>query len=1102
MRFYGKWGVCLLAAAVVAGAVPVAAATPAAPLTLAAAAGHGGFRDITLVTGDRLSVATDGSNQVAVRPAKGREKVGFVQRTVAGHVKVIPADAVRLVDLGRLDERLFDVTTLLEYGYDDAKRPDLPLIVTSAGGTGMRASAFAGATGTRELSAVDGAAVTVSRREAGTFWSGLVSDRPGVQSMRADVGKIWLDGKRRPTLDVSVPQIGAPGAWQAGYTGKGVPVAVLDTGIDDTHPDLAGRVTAKRNFTGDGPVVDDVGHGTHVASTIAGTGAASGGRYKGVAPDVALYDGKVCANEGCPESAILAAMQWAAGEQHAKVVNMSLGGPDGEGIDPLEQAVGNLTARYGTLFVVAAGNDGPGNSTLASPGTADDALTVGAVDKSDNTAPFSSRGPRLGDDALKPDITAPGVGIVAARSKDNTLPVPPTGPDGRYSQMDGTSMATPHVAGAAAILAQEHPDWKPAQLKAALMGSAKPNPMAGGYTQGAGRVDLTRAIRQPVTVAPASVSFGRQLWPHNDDQPVKRTLTYHNTGTTPLTFALTATGTGPDGKAAPAGLFTLSTPTVTVPAGGDASVEVTADTRVDMPDGYATGAVVATAGDVVVRTPLAVNREAESYDLTINTLDRTGKAIDTGVDVLRLDKPGTPPASGSGGTVKLRLPKGRYAVSTLIRGSDGDRTMLVQPLLILDKAQTATMDARIGKPVSVTVPRADAKASLAFLGFTVGPVDNVTGIGAIGESFDGVYSGQIGRTNPTDTFVSEVHGQWGEPHNSPYLYSLAWYDKGRFPTGVQRTVAARDLATVQADLGSAVPGARADRQIHNALTGRDTGSVSSIFSYDLAGVATEYYNTDTGVRWSSKLTEVAPGTGPENPDRPVSETVAPPTAYQSGRTYRQAWNRAVFGPSVAGADPRIGWAARLGDETLFAVPIFADSAGRPGYSVTDSARLMVYRDGNKIVETPTPSGQFVLPAADGGYTVTAEVTRGAPFALATRVNAAWTFRSGHVDGTTPKVLPLMTVRFTPALDPTNSAPADCLFAIPVTVDRQGDAGSAKDLAVQASFDDGATWQPLRVVGDRVQVIHPKGHGYVSLKATAADGNGNRVEETVIRAYRF
>jgi subtilisin family serine protease len=118
------------------------------------------------------------------------------------------------------------------------------------------------------------------------------------------------------------------------------------------------------------------------------------------------------------------------------------------------------------------------------------------------------------------------VDIVAARGKDSWIGAP-AGPDGKYMTLSGTSMATPHVAGSAAILAADHPDWKSAQLKAALMGAAKPIPAIGVYAQGAGRVDIARAVRQTVTTSPASVSFGLQRWPHSDDTVIARNVTYH-----------------------------------------------------------------------------------------------------------------------------------------------------------------------------------------------------------------------------------------------------------------------------------------------------------------------------------------------------------------------------------------------------------------------------------------------------------------------------------------------------------------------------------------------------------------------------------------------
>ena len=108
-----------------------------------------------------------------------------------------------------------------------------------------------------------------------------------------------------------MPQIGAPAAWQAGFDGTGVTVGVLDTGIDASHPDFAGQLAEVRDFTGGNDPSDAVGHGTHVASTIAGSGAASGGRYRGVAPGAKLLVGKVCATNECQDSDIIAGMEWA-----------------------------------------------------------------------------------------------------------------------------------------------------------------------------------------------------------------------------------------------------------------------------------------------------------------------------------------------------------------------------------------------------------------------------------------------------------------------------------------------------------------------------------------------------------------------------------------------------------------------------------------------------------------------------------------------------------------------------------------------------------------------------------------------------------------------
>ncbi|WP_374065102.1 S8 family serine peptidase [Actinokineospora auranticolor] len=189
---------------------------------------------VTLVTGDRVSVREFGDRLVpAVDPGPGREHVQFATAGVGDRLDVVPSDAWGGLREGVLDPRLFDVAALLRGGYGDGDRDDVPLILP-AGAPGVGVA----------LGAVGGKAVAVPKGDVAGFWEELARNRGG--------GRVWLDGMRRPSLDVSVPQIGAPAAWKSGWTGKGVQVAVLDTGIDATHPDLRRRIAASKDFTGEG----------------------------------------------------------------------------------------------------------------------------------------------------------------------------------------------------------------------------------------------------------------------------------------------------------------------------------------------------------------------------------------------------------------------------------------------------------------------------------------------------------------------------------------------------------------------------------------------------------------------------------------------------------------------------------------------------------------------------------------------------------------------------------------------------------------------------------------------------------------------------------
>ncbi|WP_405104796.1 S8 family serine peptidase [Micromonospora sp. NBC_01405] len=1088
-----------------------ASATPASATAGAAPAGRAAGRPatVTLVTGDRVTVAASGA--VSVRPGSGRDDLRFLVQRDRGHVTVLPQDALPLLRSGKVDRRLFDVTGLIEAGYDDAHRDSLPLLVSYRSGEARRAVAgIAGTRVTRDLPAIGGAAVTAEKARAGAVWGAMTTGRASARVDTAEgVDRLWLDGRRKVTLDHSVPQIGAPVAHAAGLTGKGVTVAVLDTGVDPDHPDFAGRLAESRNFSEAPESGDTVGHGTHVASIIAGSGAASGGKYRGVAPDATLLSGKVCESTRCTDSAILAGMQWAAAEKHATVVNLSLGGMDTPEVDPLEQAVQTLTAQTGTLFVIAAGNDGSDGS-VGSPASADAALAVGAVDRDDELANFSSRGPRVGDDGLKPDITAPGVEIVAARAAGSDLGEPV---GEKYMTLSGTSMATPHVAGSAALLAQRHPDWRAGALKSTLMASAKPHPGQTAYQQGAGRVDVARAIGQQVTSDPASVSFGRAEWPHGDDPTVARTVTWRNSGSAPVTLDLTVEATGPDGEPAPAGLFRLDASQVTVPAGGQAQATVTADTRVQGADGYYTGRLVARSGATVAVTPIAVHREVESYEVTIAHVGRDGQPIsEYGTTLVGLNSFAYTDVYDADGTATVRVPKGRYGLSSYLFASDANgepagATMLARPELVVDRALRLTLDARTAKPVLNTVPQRGATPLLVDVSAIFFGADESTySFSLWSDGFEGLTSGQVGPASTPERFVATIGSQWADRQaaSSPYLYALLEAFPGRMPTGFVKHYRSRDLATVVHTFRDAYPGLEAERMVMGEPE-YNTGGSALILRTATPGRRVEHYSTNH-VRWESEL-----DFGTRDPEGWL-ETQAmlrtPTTAYRGGRTSHETWGEAPFAPSF----PVRRWGhegiTRTGDTIVADLPVHSDAGGHAGGSLNDTEWTRLYRGGKLVGESEYPGyGEFEVPAGAANYRLETSAKRSFTD-LSTEVTSAWTFRSKHVSGDGFASLPAMAVRFAPALRVDNSAPAGRSFTVPVRVERQAGAPAAKvaALTVDASYDGGKTWHKAELrrqgSGWAATLRHPAGVGHVSLRATAKDTAGNTVTTRIIQAYRL
>jgi serine protease AprX len=311
-------------------------------------------------------------------------------------------------------------------------------------------------------------------------------------SKQAEVDYIWPDLPVQNWVNTSLPKINVPQVWNDGFKGKGIKVAVIDTGLDDTHPDFAGRVRAMKSFVG-ASARDDNGHGTHVAGILAGSGAKSNGRYSGVAPEASLYIAKVLdARGGGLMSSVMAGIEWAVLDQRVQVINLSLGGTNTcDGSDALSALCDEAVLQASVVICVAAGNAGPTLQTIGPPGCARYVITVGATDDQDKIAYFSSRGPSA-DGRTRPDLVFPGVDIIAPQATGTQL--------GRivaegYVTNSGTSMAAPHASGMAALLLQANPRLTAEQVKNKMLAGGV-NIGALPNEQGAGRGDAFRSYQQ------------------------------------------------------------------------------------------------------------------------------------------------------------------------------------------------------------------------------------------------------------------------------------------------------------------------------------------------------------------------------------------------------------------------------------------------------------------------------------------------------------------------------------------------------------------------------------------------------------------------------
>ncbi|WP_372379251.1 S8 family serine peptidase [Vibrio natriegens] len=688
--------------------------------------------EFTLITGDKVSAVVNNAGELGGIRMLNKDGVEIATSVFkrGKDTYLVPAKAQPFVDSRAIDLELFNINKLYQSNYDDASTDNLPVIIEYADGSLAGAATptvIEGTSLTGEIELIDSAAFGIEKEKAEAVWESLTQD--------GRIEGVWLDavihGHKQSvgtTLTPTVPLTGALGPSAVTFNGEGVTVAVLDTGYDVEHSDLRGQVIGSKDFSYSANGVDDLnGHGTHTASTIAGTGSESNGYWAGMAPGADLLVGKVLSNSGGGSTfGIINGMIWAV-ENGADIVNMSLGGSatacEGPMVDVVE------AFRDQALFVISAGNSFT-RETVGSPGCAPSALTVAALDRENQTAVFSSRGPSPDGHSAKPDIGSQGVDVVAAASGGVG--------SNAYRSLSGTSMSAPHVAGGAAIVLQARPDLSPVQLKRVLTSSVFDND-AHVLEQGAGPMDVNRAITQPVIAAP-NVELGRFV-DVSSAVSVDAHVTLTNISNSDVTYKLSMDLIGEDGiTQLPATLAGLGVKSVTVPANGSVDVPVWIEPQVALRDGaYGTitgrikGEGTGQSDDQII-VPVSFLIQPPEVELTLNAYDNRGKPANSfsKAYIINEEDDWGHALSFTNGQASISLPKGNYSVISHIVTYDNDSDFGGLPesaaqMAYLDHKVTSdtvlTFDAGVAEKVEFKADKPIDTQGFSF-GFTYALDDN------------------------------------------------------------------------------------------------------------------------------------------------------------------------------------------------------------------------------------------------------------------------------------------------------------------------------------------------------------------------------------------
>ncbi|MBC8069257.1 MAG: hypothetical protein IAG13_13055, partial [Deltaproteobacteria bacterium] len=472
--------------------------------------------------------------------------------------------------------------------------------------------------------------------------------------------------------------------------------------------------------------------------------------------------------------------------------------------------------------------------------------------------------------------------------------------------------------------------------------------------------------------------------------------------------------------------------TVTLAAGGSADVVVTVDSRGDTPDGAYTGALIATGGDLRVVTPIAIEREPESYDLTLRALDGTGAPALAFVQL----SPGSLRSRIVDGETTLRLLRGNYVLSAAVLGADV--SFLAYPGLVLTGDASVVLDGQRARPFAVTIP--GQPLDVTSVGWLFFDARNDRIFSEFGLGVD-VRAGHLGPEVAPDAFVSWA---WttalpvGTPTDGvKEVYQLARVERGHMITGWSQVINERELATVQARQ------AGEDGVIYEkgsiALV-EDRGVLRDSLLLGFFPVIGPFERTEhyygSGVRWE----QVSFDSRETDDDSGFPDTVATERlirSYRPGQHTVELWNQAPFGPAFAErlvaptsftALRLLPTASRTGN-TLRLEPSMVSGQGSPAHRVDTTVsqqRSALFRNGVLIAEQIDPDDPLPttdVPPGTATYRFEQEVTRPeALFPLSTHVAAAWTFRSQRISDE-ERVLPLPTLRFQPRLDDHNRSTA-------------------------------------------------------------------------------